>query len=53
MDGLLFVKQLQFRPNNPIMIISINPNYPPIEIKSEDEDGFFIVRRVIGKYRRY
>lgn len=52
-DEQLFVKQLQFRPKGTILVISINPQYPPIEIKPEEMDGFRIIGRVIGKYRRY
>lgn len=52
MDSHIFVKQLQFRPTG-ILILSINKNYPPIEVDKGNIDGFRVIGRVIAKFRRY
>lgn len=51
-DDALMVKQVQRLPGGAIQVSSRNPAYIPYTITQENEKGFDIIGRVVGKYGR-
>lgn len=47
LDGELYIKRIQRRPDGSMLMLSDNKNYPPYEIKNGERDTFQVLARVL------
>lgn len=47
MNGDLYIKRVQRRPDNTVAIISDNPVYQPVIVNAPGDDGFLVLGRVL------